>query len=134
FQGYYGGTSEPAGWAMIGFQPDVAVGGLDPDPLTGIELSQLKPDYDVVIVGAGAGGGVAAAELSGRGLRVLLVERSRPMRDTDFEEITCRASEWSSTTRRQVLVQGAPGCSSTPTAAPNSCPVKPMEPSTAWLL
>jgi choline dehydrogenase-like flavoprotein len=83
-QGFYGGTSEPAGWAMVGFTPEPSLGGLDPDPLTGIQPSALQEDYDVIIVGAGAGGGVAAAELAASGRRVLLVERSRPMRDREL--------------------------------------------------
>ena len=82
-QGYYGGTSEPAGWAMVGFQPEPE-GAHDPDPETGIAVDALHSGYDVIVIGAGAGGGVAAAELSAAGRRVLLIERSRPMRDREL--------------------------------------------------
>src|SRR5215213_8624231 len=40
--------------------------------------------YDVIIVGAGAGGGVAAGVLAEDGKRVLLLERGR---DLDFQDI-----------------------------------------------
>ena len=82
-EGYYGGTREPAGWAVTGYADALPVLPHDlrePEPLTGIDPSDVAQDYDVVIIGAGGGGGVAAAELTGAGLRVLLVERSRPHR------------------------------------------------------
>jgi choline dehydrogenase-like flavoprotein len=85
FQGYYGGTDEPAGWSVAGFRavpPDVAT--VDPDPAAGIALEDVDPHYDVVVIGAGAGGGVAAAELAESGRRVLLVERSRPHRNSEL--------------------------------------------------
>ena len=67
---------------MIGFSaiPD-GVEPVDPEPLRGIDPRQLATHYDVVVVGAGAGGGVVAAELANHGHRVLLVERASPMSD-----------------------------------------------------
>ena len=44
----------------------------------------VAADYDVIVVGGGAGGGFAAYELARRGQRVLLVERSRPFHDSEL--------------------------------------------------
>jgi choline dehydrogenase-like flavoprotein len=85
FDGFYGGTSEPTGWKMVGFQPlPSAVQGMDPDPLAGITPHELRDHYDVIVIGAGAGGGVAAAELAARGQQVLIVERARAHRDSEL--------------------------------------------------
>ncbi|WP_082518693.1 GMC family oxidoreductase [Leifsonia sp. Leaf336] len=84
-QGYYAGTREPAGWRMVGYAavPDgvEAVEAADP---AGIDAGALADHYDVIVVGAGAGGGAVAAELSERGRHVLLIERARPIRNGDL--------------------------------------------------
>jgi hypothetical protein len=66
------------GWAMTGFDPGPTSDAIRPVP-TGILPADLADEYDVVVIGAGAGGGVVAAERAARGDRVLLLERSRPM-------------------------------------------------------
>ncbi|WP_425145072.1 GMC family oxidoreductase [Deinococcus sp.] len=82
-QGYYGdpgngGNRGGAAWSMIGYRP-VPPGTRwppvqqAPPPLTDWDAAQEH--YDAVIVGAGAGGGVAACVLAEAGVRVLLVER-----------------------------------------------------------
>ena len=53
---------------------------------TGIPVDELLPAYEVVVIGAGAGGGVAACELAEAGRQVLLVERARPMRDSELRD------------------------------------------------
>ncbi|SDY64751.1 GMC family oxidoreductase N-terminal domain-containing protein [Herbiconiux ginsengi] len=83
FQGFYAGTSAPAGWEMLGFNPGpTAVSGEKYDE--GTPLNRIAADYDVIIVGAGAGGGVVAAELADKGAHVLLIERARPMRASEL--------------------------------------------------
>ena len=72
---------------MVGYHPLPAgvtpVDRTDPD---GIPVDELLPAYEVVVIGAGAGGGVAACELAEAGRQVLLVERARPMRDSELRD------------------------------------------------
>jgi choline dehydrogenase-like flavoprotein len=75
-----GGNTEPAGWAMLGWTPDPPGGWPDvtvppPDRSAVIARDQLRRRYDAVVIGSGAGGGVAAAELTAAGRAVLVVER-----------------------------------------------------------
>ncbi len=78
-QGYYASArhGEPAGLAMINFQgvPDGAQ-PVEPEPWPTVQHDKLAPHYDIVVVGAGAGGGVAAGVLAEGGARVLLLERA----------------------------------------------------------
>ncbi|WP_020614907.1 GMC family oxidoreductase [Paenibacillus daejeonensis] len=87
-EGYYG-TPEAGGnkggeaWKMIGFLPGGPNGDYPPVRETDLqqaEWEQLQDTYDAVVVGAGAGGSVAAAELAEAGLRVLVVERGSWLR------------------------------------------------------
>lgn len=82
-QGFYGdpgngGNRDGAAWQMIGYRP-LPDGAAWPDiehaapHLTA--WADLQAHYDAVVVGAGAGGGVAACVLAEAGHRVLLVER-----------------------------------------------------------
>ncbi len=75
--GFYAGSPAPEGWAMVSFDPGVEIEQITAPE--GISHRELGDVYDVVVIGAGAGGGVAAAELAARGGHVLLIDRSRPM-------------------------------------------------------
>jgi cholesterol oxidase len=46
----------------------------------------LEPEYDVVVVGSGYGGGIAASRLSRAGLRVCVLERGREFLPHEFPE------------------------------------------------
>lgn len=70
--------ADPAVWAQLGYRP-LPPGARWPEvvqePPAALPLHRAGEAYDVVIVGAGAGGGVAAHVLTRAGLRVLLVDR-----------------------------------------------------------
>ncbi len=88
-EGYYGnpearGSSDNRPWEMLGFRP----GTIDGDKASAVKetdlqltpLNKLKDRYDAVIIGAGAGGSVAAAVLAESGRSVLVVERGSWLR------------------------------------------------------
>ncbi|MHA6480965.1 GMC family oxidoreductase [Paenibacillus sp. strain BS8-2] len=81
-EGYYGspeagGNEGAKSWEMLGFRP----GTIHDEPpvseteLKTIRFDQLRDRYDAIIIGAGAGGSVAAAVLAEAGMHVLVVER-----------------------------------------------------------
>ena len=49
-------------------------------------IEQLKSHYQVVVVGSGYGGGIAASRLSRAGLEVCLLERGKEFQPTDFDD------------------------------------------------
>ena len=85
YQGYYAGTRQPAGWAMVGYT-DIpnGTGPVDAVDPAGIDAGSLAESYDVIVIGAGAGGGAVAAELAERGKHVLLIDRARPVRNSEL--------------------------------------------------
>ncbi|WP_141503043.1 GMC family oxidoreductase [Paenibacillus luteus] len=82
-EGYYGspeagGNRGGKSWEMIGFRPGPVPESSESAPeidLPQKTFDQLRDQYDVIIIGAGAGGSVAAAVLAEAGLHVLVVER-----------------------------------------------------------
>jgi choline dehydrogenase-like flavoprotein len=75
----YYGSHGTAAWHMVGFSPAVRrSGGAPPDdaaPLTTCRVHELRASYDAIVIGVGAGGGVAAAALAASGLTVLAADR-----------------------------------------------------------
>lgn len=87
-EGYYG-TPEAGGniggksWEMIGFRPGPITNVDTPVPEVDLPqktIDQLRDRYDAIVIGAGAGGSVAAAVLAEAGLQVLVVERGSWLR------------------------------------------------------
>jgi choline dehydrogenase-like flavoprotein len=85
-----GGNPGAASWRMVGYDHGLPEGPTGPDAIAGQPPSSVPGalDFDVVIVGAGAGGGVAAAVLAEGGKSVLLLERglSRNYRDSGHRD------------------------------------------------
>lgn len=50
-----------------------------------LPIEQLKSHYEVVVVGSGYGGGIAASRLSRAGLEVCLLERGKEFQPTDYD-------------------------------------------------
>ena len=75
-----GGNDEAVSWRMVGWDPAPAAGWPTedvwvPDRGAVIGPDQVAEHYDAVVVGSGAGGGVAAWALARSGRTVLLIER-----------------------------------------------------------
>ena len=75
-----GGNTAAVAWPALGWTPDPAGGWpeVEVPPLDRsavIGHAAVRTRYDAVVVGSGAGGGVAAAELTAAGRTVLVVER-----------------------------------------------------------
>ena len=85
-QSYYGdpdngGNAGAVSWRMVGFDP-APKRPLPPAaarPLRTIDDGALRGSYDVIVVGAGAAGGIVAQVLSEAGREVLLIERGRAL-------------------------------------------------------
>lgn len=77
-----GGNRDAASWSMVGYRHGLPEGPSGPAkqpprPLRRLASPSGVLDYDVVVVGAGAAGGIVACVLSESGKRVLLIERGR---------------------------------------------------------
>jgi choline dehydrogenase-like flavoprotein len=77
--------SWPAGLSMIGFR-DLPAGVTPVEPAlpAATPLDRLRAHYDAIVIGSGPGGGVAAQTLSQAGHSVLVLERARPLSNSDL--------------------------------------------------
>ena len=80
-EGYYadeanGGNADAQSWSMIGYRPRLPAKIFDRADFSRYAADQpIEGLFDAIIVGAGAGGGIAACVLAEAGKRVLLLER-----------------------------------------------------------
>ncbi len=79
-EGYYadpgnGGNRGSVSWSMVGYPAPLAPASRGRIPAVVRSHQEVRDRYDVVVVGAGAGGGVAAHVLAAAGFEVLVVER-----------------------------------------------------------
>lgn len=91
-QGYYGdpgngGNRDAVSWAALGYaqlQPDRTWPASEPAAEPTIALDDLRDRYDAIVVGAGAGGCIAAQVLAEAGMTVLVVERGAAQSSDDL--------------------------------------------------
>ena len=57
-------------------------------------MSQRQRDFDVVVIGSGFGGSVAALRLTEKGYRVAVIEAGRRFKDKDFPKTSWRLSRF----------------------------------------
>ncbi len=57
-------------------------------------MSDRQHDYDFVIIGSGFGGSVSALRLSEKGYKVLVVEKGREFKATDFPKTNWQLRKW----------------------------------------
>ena len=93
-QGFYtdpqnGGNHDGISWQMLGYRvlpPGVEWPQVDLIPERLADWDNLAGSYDAIVVGAGAGGGIAACVLAEAGQRVLLVERGKWLATHDLRQ------------------------------------------------
>jgi choline dehydrogenase-like flavoprotein len=93
-QGFYsdpenGGNRDGVSWQMIGYRvrpPEADWPPVDGTPQRLASWDSIAGRYDAIVVGAGAGGGIAACVLAEAGQRVLLVERGSWLATGDLRQ------------------------------------------------
>jgi len=85
---YYGDSNEGEpnpNWQAIQYQGyDATLPVVNSQIPTLTSISSLQPEYDAIIIGSGASGGVVAAKLSKQGKKVLIIEKGNALQGKDF--------------------------------------------------
>lgn len=78
-------------------------------PVLATPVSQLQPEYDVIVVGSGYGGAVAASRLARSGLSVAILERGRLMAPSDMPRTPLEVARATTVRSRMGTVGAADG-------------------------
>ncbi|NMO17795.1 FAD-dependent oxidoreductase [Pyxidicoccus fallax] len=103
-------TGQNPAWKTFGYPgPQQVPAPAEPKPLEPLTpLGDMTLTVDVVVVGSGAGGGLIAGRLARAGLKVIVLEAGRYLREADFHQLEVPAYQ-------QLYWRGGP----TPTADMN---------------
>jgi choline dehydrogenase-like flavoprotein len=103
FTSGFPGSGRPASWDAIGYPGPDGPAPDKPKPIRTVSVTRdEKWSCDVVVVGSGAGGGVAAAVLAAAGLDVIVLEKGAYRNEADFNHVETDAY-------RQMYLDGALG-------------------------
>src|SRR3954471_15204617 len=103
---YYGmpdpQTGKNPNWETFGYPGPLKAPPDTPKPIAPLAIEgDTTLEADVVVVGSGAGGGVIAGELAGRGLKVIVLEAGGYFNEADFDQLELTAYQ-------QVYWRGGP--------------------------
>jgi long-chain-alcohol oxidase len=75
-------------WRQLGYPGPIAPGGDNAHTIATVPVdADTTLDCDCVIVGSGAGGGVVAGELAGRGWSVVVIEQGPAANEKEFDQL-----------------------------------------------
>lgn len=80
-------TGRNPSWEMLGFPGPLGPPPEESKPIAPLDVSGgVELEADVVVVGSGAGGGLIAGELAGRGASVVVIEAGDYFNEADFNQ------------------------------------------------
>ncbi|BEP14394.1 GMC family oxidoreductase [Acidothermaceae bacterium B102] len=117
-QGFYGdpgngGNADAVSWRMIGYRQEPAAGSWPAprdQPLQVTPITEVAESYDAIVIGSGAGGGVAACVMAEAGWRVLVVERGSLLgvADLRLDHLRAERAPWGYDRPTAAPSKGAP--------------------------